>query len=198
MQYTKLFPTLIAHDINLEFCDSLLPVAKEYLEKYGKPHRGSNHITTYYDKDCTLTILEDKRMHKFFDYAISQSREYLNMMNVDSSSYRFNYPYSFFAKVGKDALHETHTHPNSIISGVFYLTCSDDVAPIIFTDPRLYYKYIHYEQIFGRTDGYYLNPEFVVKPKPGMLLLFPSWLDHEVPKQTCDDERITLVFNLDK
>jgi hypothetical protein len=198
MQYTEIFPTLVAHDTNLEFSNLLLPVANDYLSTYGKPHRGSNHITTYHDSDCAAIMAQDKRLHNFFDYAISKSREYLDIMNVDSSSYRFNYPSSFFAKVGKDALHETHTHPNSIISGVFYLTCSDDVSPIIFTDPRSYYKYIHYEQIFGRKNGYYLYPEYVVKPKPGMLLLFPSWLEHEVPKQTCDDERITLVFNLDK
>jgi hypothetical protein len=197
MQYNITFPTLIAYDINLEFRESLLPLANEYLEKYGNSHRGEKHITTYHDKQCAHVMTQDKRLHKFFDYVISQSRDYMDTMNVNSSSYKFDYPFSFFAKVGKGSSHDIHTHPNSIISGVFYLECNDNSAPIIFKDPRAYYKYIHYEQIFGRKDGYYLLPEYVVKPKPGMLLLFPAWLEHEVPKQLSDENRVTLVFNLD-
>lgn len=198
MQYTKVFPTLIAHDINLDFSKNLLPVANYYLEKYGKSHRGESHITTYHSNECADAMAKDTRLHKFFDYVIMQSRDYMDIMNVDSSEYKFNYPFSFFAKVGKDSSHDNHTHPDSILSGVFYLSCSENTSPIIFNDPRAYYKYINYKPIFGRNDGYYLYPEYVVQPQPGMLLLFPSWLEHEVPKQTSDDDRITLVFNLDK
>jgi uncharacterized protein (TIGR02466 family) len=198
MQYNITFPTIIAHEINLEYIDNLLPVAHEYLSKYGASHRNDNHITTYFNADCIKSMASDERLFNFFNYITKQSRIYLNAMNVNSEDYKFDFPFSFFARVGQGSSHETHAHPNSIISGVYYLKCSENTSPIIFTDPRGYHKYIHYKQIFNRDSGYYLNPEYVVNPKPGMLLLFPSWLEHEVPKQTTEDERITIVFNLDK
>tara|TARA_Y100000817_G_C16420546_1_gene351735 strand:- start:228 stop:398 length:171 start_codon:yes stop_codon:yes gene_type:complete len=37
--------------------------------------------------------------------------------------------------------------------------------------------------------------EFV--PKTGQMLLFPAWLNHSVPKQQCEHERIKVAGNLD-
>lgn len=34
-------------------------------------------------------------------------------------------------------------------------------------------------------------------PKTGQMILFPAWLNHSVPEQTCDHERIKIAGNLD-
>ena len=43
--------------------------------------------------------------------------------------------------------------------------------------------------------GKYIGQKVSVKIMPGMIVLFPSWLDHKVEKNKSDDERITFAFN---
>lgn len=49
------------------------------------------------------------------------------------------------------------------------------------------------------TTNYYFPTtsyeKIVMVPKNGLLLMWESWLDHEVPRNN-SDQRITLVFNL--
>jgi uncharacterized protein (TIGR02466 family) len=195
----RIFPTLIAADFQPDLADELLPVAEEYLEKYGSSMQDREaHIATYNNKEVPHILNKDSRMSKFTDYITNCALEYLDASNVDATNIKFHPPYYMFAKVGKGSYHPLHAHSGSLVSGLLYLTDCPDGAPIIFKDPRDYYKYISYEPIWGRNrDTYSLFPEYVVKPEKGMLLFFPSWLEHEVPKQNSDKDRVTLVFNLD-
>ena len=99
-------------------------------------------------------------------------------------------------KVNKGGLHIKHAHPASIISGCFYLKCSENSSPLIFSDPRDYYKYITYKQEPSADRHSCLYPDFFVPVKQGLILLWPSWLEHEVPYSTDDNERISIAFNL--
>ena len=61
-----------------------------------------------------------------------------------------------------------HNHPNSFLSGVFYLAGgAERENSLVFTDPRS-----------GFADHGAFNPSF--SSTPGTLLLFPSWLTHLV------------------
>ena len=203
--YHHIFPTCIASDIRTDLADELYPIANEYLEKYGSahsygPNQNAGHWTTYYTQESAEKMVLDARLKKFYEYYISEARTFLDAMNTSSSKYRFNFPFSFFAKLSAGSKHELHSHPGSVISGVFYIRAAESSPPIVFKDPRPYYKFMYYDTIFndGRDPkSYSLFPEYVVKPKTGMLLLFPSWLEHEVLQSTSDEERITMVFNLD-
>ena len=42
----------------------------------------------------------------------------------------------------------------------------------------------------------HLNNNFVIKPKVGKLLLFPSWLEHGVHINHTDHERMSVSFNI--
>ena len=35
-----------------------------------------------------------------------------------------------------------------------------------------------------------------IEPTEGMLLFFPPWLEHEVEQSSCDEERISIAFNV--
>lgn len=197
--YQHIFPTCIAADINTSFVEPLYRIGNEYLEEYGGVSPPwDNHITTYHNKESALKLSKDDRITPFFNYVKNESRNFLDAMNVNPMSYEFKHIFSFFAKVGATSKHDLHSHPGSVISGVYYLRVGETTPPIIFKDPRAYHKYIHYDIIFGRdSPSYSLFPEFVVTPKQGMLLLFPSWLEHEVPYSRAEEERMTFVFNLD-
>jgi|SRR5210317_1267779 len=92
---------------------------------------------------------------------------------------------------------EKHRHPNSLISGVFYVDVSTDTAPIYF-DKNYMYNNLWAESIktpFKDNNNQYNTETFAIQPKTGDLLMFPSHVEHTVPTTTSDRHRYSLAFN---
>tara|TARA_B110000211_G_C14014385_1_gene524691 strand:- start:720 stop:1328 length:609 start_codon:yes stop_codon:yes gene_type:complete len=86
--------------------------------------------------------------------------------------------------------HHHHTHPNSFISGVFYFeTIPND--SIVFTSSEKNGSYLR----FTPAPQTFFNDSCTVNVHNGTLLLFPSWLRHEVPVNKSKKNRISLSFN---
>lgn len=85
--------------------------------------------------------------------------------------------------------HHKHAHPNSFISGVFYLNTNPD--------DRIYFYRSGWQQIKFPTDNYnlYNSESWWFEAIKGRLILFPSSLEHMVPNVAGDDVRISLSFN---
>jgi uncharacterized protein (TIGR02466 family) len=88
-----------------------------------------------------------------------------------------------------------HSHANSFISGVFYLTPSHPGCHTVFVRPPGGYDFSfrHHtrETAMGPINaGKYMLPN----AEPGDLVLFPSYLYHEVPRNQ-GEQRITVAFN---
>ena len=198
MSYQYIFPTCLFTDNQKELADELLPVAIEYLDNYGEQFMGyKNHISTYRNLEVAPKLNSDPRLQKFINLIQTEARKFLDFQNVDHTPYKL-WTSCLVNKVGKDSTHVLHSHPGSIISGCFYLKTAADSPPIIFRDPRDYYKYIYYEPVFGRNSVYSLLPEQVMPVYDGLLMFWPSWLEHEVPLSNSDEDRITIAFNLEK
>ena len=90
----------------------------------------------------------------------------------------------------KGEYHHDHTHPNSIISGVWYPQIDETLPPIIFTK-----KNIRDVNFSIREFNSYNCSLYKLSLKMGELVLFPSNLSHNVPKNNSDKERISLSFN---
>lgn len=93
----------------------------------------------------------------------------------------------------KGAIHAPHIHPHSAISGTYYVTVPPKSGAIRFEDPRLAMMMAAPTKLpNARTD----NRSFVdVSPKPGMLLLWESWLRHGVEPNAARQKRISISFN---
>ncbi len=156
-----------------------------------------SHISTYRNTEATEKLNTDARLNNFYNFISTEARKMLEYQNVDHSEYSFK-PSFLVNQVGKDSTHLLHSHPGSIISGCFYLKTSADSPPLVFKDPRDYYKYIYYRPVFGRNTPYSLLPEHSVNIEDGLIMMWPSWLEHEVPLSSSDGNRITIAFNLDK
>ena len=89
--------------------------------------------------------------------------------------------------------HSGHIHPHSIISGTLYVEVPEGSGSIRFEDPRLGLL-MHSPP---RTPG--APPEqrnFVhIEPAAGDLLLWESWLRHEVMPSAAKAERVSISFN---
>lgn len=89
--------------------------------------------------------------------------------------------------------HAAHIHPNSVISGTFYVAMPDGASALRLEDPR------HAMMMAApprRAKARRENQSFVsVTPAAGTLLLWESWLRHDVPMNQSSDDRITVSFN---
>lgn len=89
--------------------------------------------------------------------------------------------------------HSGHIHPHSAISGTVYIEVPDGSGSIRFEDPRLP---LMMAAPLRRANGDDEHASFVhVVPRPGMVLLWESWLRHEVMAGSGKGERISVSFN---
>ena len=88
-----------------------------------------------------------------------------------------------------------HSHANSFISGVIYLTDSDESAKTVFHNTMGARQFSFSNNHQDSTTTPYNADRWVASDtQRGDLLLFPSYILHAVPRNE-GDERITIAFN---
>jgi uncharacterized protein (TIGR02466 family) len=89
--------------------------------------------------------------------------------------------------------HSGHIHPHSIISGTLYVEVPPGTGAIRFEDPRL--PLMMSAPPRRKEAPEELQQFATVQPRPGFLLLWESWLRHEVLPGTGRGERLSISFN---
>jgi uncharacterized protein (TIGR02466 family) len=93
----------------------------------------------------------------------------------------------------ENTIHTAHIHPQSVISGTFYVDIPKGSGAIRFEDPRLGF-FMNAPTL--KTSAKKQNQRFFsVNPKAGDIVLFESWLKHEVPMSRGKEPRISVSFN---
>ena len=90
-------------------------------------------------------------------------------------------------------IHTAHIHPHSVISGTTYVAMPVGASAIKFEDPRLAMMMASPARLKDAPED--LRQFIYVAPKVGDVLLWESWLRHEVPMNMVEDDRISLSFN---
>jgi uncharacterized protein (TIGR02466 family) len=85
--------------------------------------------------------------------------------------------------------HTSHIHTNSVLSGTYYVNAPKGSSPIVFEDPR-------HTRMMAAPQKKSGSPYISVTPRAGTLLLWESWLRHEVPVNRSASERISVSFNV--
>jgi uncharacterized protein (TIGR02466 family) len=91
------------------------------------------------------------------------------------------------------ATHGIHSHPNNFLSGVYYVKTQPGADTINFHDPRLQTGIIRPPVTKLTAEN---TDQVVVRVQDGLLLLFPSFLQHSVDANQSDARRISISFNL--
>jgi uncharacterized protein (TIGR02466 family) len=90
-------------------------------------------------------------------------------------------------------IHPSHLHPHSVISGTTYVAVPTGASAIKFEDPRLAMMMAAPGRKAKAREE--LRSFVYLAPQAGDVLLWESWLRHEVPMNMSDDERISISFN---
>ncbi len=83
--------------------------------------------------------------------------------------------------------HAFHLHPNSVVSGTYYVNVPKGTSPLRIEDPR--------SAMFMASPSREIQKD--LHAKAGEIILFESWLKHEVPPHEADEDRISISFNYD-
>lgn len=98
--------------------------------------------------------------------------------------------------------HDAHNHPYAYMSGTYWVRMpkSQEQIPgrgdrraacISFYDPRG--PAVNMTAIKGDP---YVNPEYTIRPEPGMMMLWPAFLSHFVHPNLSKDVRVSISFNI--
>ena len=90
-----------------------------------------------------------------------------------------------------------HNHPRSDLSGVLWIKTPKNCGNIVFTSPQLFNKFQEldsYTEEFKYNSNSYMTYYF--PPTEGIILVFPSSLEHEVEVNKSDQDRISYSFNI--
>jgi uncharacterized protein (TIGR02466 family) len=83
-----------------------------------------------------------------------------------------------------------HMHPWSVFSGVYYVKSEDNSGDLFLMDPRP-----GASAVYWPTKAVTERGAINIQPRPGLLVLFPSWLEHYTDPNQSDDERVCISFN---
>lgn len=179
----ELFPTAVAYtQLPREFTEAELQLVKDqkvFTRQY------SNLMGT------DLNILdkpEFQDIKSFIQEAIDKYMKEIEKTNQDVSIYLTQ---SWLNYTDASQQHPNHIHPNSYISGVLYMNVQEGLDSIMFHKPlsAINLKVDHVE-LNRFTEEVHRFPV-----KTGLLVLFPSHLQHGVLTNAADHSRISLAFN---
>ncbi len=149
-------------------------------------HKNDGNITSnnnYILNEKLFTNLKkelDLRIQDYFDKVISPANNITPYITQSWLNYTETNQY-----------HHKHQHPNSLVSGVFYINCDNKFDKIKFFNDN--YKTIKPEI----KDWNIWNSEsWWFSVKTGDIILFPSSLTHMVESKQGDNTRISLAFNV--
>lgn len=114
---------------------------------------------------CT-TILEKSELLNIKSFCLSSLNKYINDVYITESWLNFTMP---------SEEHQSHNHPNSLITGILYINASTTFHTIVFPEA-----------------------EETISVGRGDLLLFSSHLLYYEPKNIGNDLKISLTFNTSK
>jgi uncharacterized protein (TIGR02466 family) len=179
-----IFPTPIyISKLNRELTNKeLLFIDKTKLDVY-KNEGNTTSNNNYILNEKTFANIKkelDLRVQDYFDKVISPSNNITPYITQSWLNYTETNQY-----------HHKHAHPNSLVSGVFYINCHEEHDKIKFFNDN--YKTIKLEV----KDWNIWNSESWWFPvKTGDIILFPSSLTHMVETKQGTNTRISLAFNV--
>ena len=187
METLKIFPQIIFKN--------KLPNSFLYIEKHLDSQETFFPQKGNWERSKNTYVLDQPEFEKFGNYILDKalifSQKY---MGLSYSEYKFSQSWITIKHSGQS--HSPHTHPNSLISGVFYY------GKVLNNTPGISFK-----RPFSFPSGYVLDVDYMPDKDPskefitfnisaGEMFLFPSYLPHAVLNNSTKLSRKCLAFNI--
>jgi uncharacterized protein (TIGR02466 family) len=165
----------------------LTPLELKFVDKNKKDfHKNEGNIASRNNY-----ILNEKQFINIKKELVLKVQDYFDKVISPANNITPYITQSWLNYTEKNQYHHKHEHPNSLVSGVFYINCHEEHDKIKFFNDT--YKTIKLEI----KDWNIWNSEsWWFSVKTGDVILFPSSLTHMVETKQGDNTRISLAFNV--
>lgn len=177
----NLFPTPIGF---FKYEDGLTDAQKDFLvNQEQRPNDGNTSSQDRY-------LLKNKKVASLTTFIEKCVHEYLMATICPKNDVRLRITQSWLNWTKPGQFHHKHAHPNSLISGCYYVNANKE------TDKIFFYKDGYRRIKFPPVEWNSYNSESWWYPVgTGDVVLFPSELTHMVQPVGGEDTRISLAFN---
>lgn len=148
-----------------------------------RPNMGNQTSTNNY-------VLREKALKKLGEFFTESANKYLQEVYRPKKELSVYITQSWLNYTEKNQFHHKHTHPNSFLSGVFYVNG-------IATEDKIFFYRENHQAIKIPTENFNLwnSDSWWLEAGTGTLYLFPSDLTHMVETVKHEGTRISLSFN---
>lgn len=153
--------------------------------KYNFVPANNNYLTDSYN------LLEDEKFSTIKNLITVALDDYCD--NVCGMKQKLKITQSWIARTKVGGAHSLHNHPNSLFSGVYYISCPDQSPLNFYFENGLFRDFKFNVDYYQQTE--YNTTCVPVYPCAGDIVIFPSWLQHSVAVNSGLKERISLSFN---
>lgn len=192
----QIFPTTIFHSMTMddEFIQRIEDaVYKMQEEGYGDSFGGAKGIKFSSHDD----LFNKEEFKELAELILKETEE---MLHYNGVKFEKHYLSALWCNITSAYhMHPTHTHPNSILSGVFYVKAPEGCSKLELVDPRPGAVVFQPEYYRSTSDNSHVVQ---IEPTRGGLIVFPSWLAHTVngtfneKDEIRDHDRIAIAFNI--
>ena len=181
MEILEYFKTSIWYEHKPEFVKSLNKASDKYIKDAIK--RNKDYIKKYGDfgmSHHSTPLTQDTKFMDIRNYVGQQAWNFLDKQGHEMKHYSLIFSEMWvqeFAKKG-GGHHSAHIHWNQHVSGFYFLKCSEETSYPVFHEPRTGARATKLKM---KTNTNILpgNDLIHFKPRPGTLMLFPGFLEHE-------------------
>ena len=162
-------------DSELKYIESQLERPSKAIDNYASPNKN----VLAHDELKDLQTIIQQHLDTYFKAVYNTSNNVALQITQ-----------SWLTLSRKGESHHSHTHPNSVVSGVLYVNVAgNDGINFYRNEENLWFE------LEPSETNYYNSYKIHVATKVGDLVLFPSSVKHGVNKVTEDIKRVSLSFN---
>lgn len=134
----------------------------------------------------------NSELNEIHDFCVNSINEMAREVYKPTSDLNFYITQSWLNITNTGGFHHEHSHPNSLLSGVFYISTVEDDR-IHFHDESMHNRFL---QQFPTEDYQSFNSSmFWFGVNNQELVMFPSYLRHSVPRNETKQTRVSISFN---
>jgi uncharacterized protein (TIGR02466 family) len=190
-EYFLLFPTgLFAGTLpDMAVCDRVEGKLRA-MQAAGQGAVANTFLRSFMTMDNLHTLPE---MKDLVDVIMEESRLILDLHKIRRDSH---YITSMWANItSPNRRHNTHMHPNCLLSGLVYIKTPKDCGKTLFFSPR----HLANAMAPDLLEKNELNADtFIFPVEKGRMVIWPSYLPHAVDNGNANEEedRIVVAFNI--
>lgn len=145
-----------------------------------------------YGHKTEILVPNNKVYFKFEETVLANTKEFLTTCGYSAEKHKFKINKIWMNEMTSGSHHDKHNHYGSVLSGCFYIDVPKDSDRIRFTTPLSKIK----AHIAVNNYTQYNSETWTLNPQPGSMLLWESYLFHEVPRTEFEGTRRSVAFDV--